>query len=308
MLDGAVILLNEVVQVLVLANLDRCRTPGVERVKRGQIGAALVHCDRFELAVLLNRLLEVTARSGLATIGALIDSSMIERRIARSPRLVVGTPAYFERAGIPKSPADLARHQAIVYARRGGGEAWLFSRSGSEVAVAISGRLRVSAAEGMRTAVSGGMGLAVASRWMFSPELASGTAQAVLTDWELPPIDLWAVFPAGSRRRAAACSSKSSNRRWRRANPQRRNDGGRAGAPVLTNRGRRSERRLADRRAAVDVQRLPRHEARVVRQQERDRRGEFVGLAEVPYRDCGKMAPLAFAARRIVRSARAPPR
>lgn len=32
---------------------------------------------------------------------------------------------------------------------------------------------------------------------MFSPELVDGTAQAVLTDWELPSIDLWAVFPAG---------------------------------------------------------------------------------------------------------------
>ena len=49
----------------------------------------------------------------------------------------------------------------------------------------------------MRTAVVGHMGLAVASEWMFAPELASGTVQAVLTDWTLPPIDLWAVFPSG---------------------------------------------------------------------------------------------------------------
>jgi DNA-binding transcriptional LysR family regulator len=32
---------------------------------------------------------------------------------------------------------------------------------------------------------------------MFSPELASGKVVAVLTDWALPPIDLWAVFPSG---------------------------------------------------------------------------------------------------------------
>jgi len=30
-----------------------------------------------------------------------------------------------------------------------------------------------------------------------APELANGTVQAVLTDWTLPPIDLWAVFPSG---------------------------------------------------------------------------------------------------------------
>ncbi len=41
------------------------------------------------------------------------------------------------------------------------------------------------------------MGLAIASAWMFGPELASGAVKKVLTDWSLPAIDLWAVYPAG---------------------------------------------------------------------------------------------------------------
>jgi DNA-binding transcriptional LysR family regulator len=130
-------------------------------------------------------------------MGSLDDSAMTARRIAQSRRLVVGTPAYFAEAGLPKTPADLSQHQVIVYSLRGGGESWAFSQQGKEVAVVVSGRVSVSAAEGIRTTVLGGMGLAIASEWMFSPELADGTVQAVLTDWELPPIDLWAVFPAG---------------------------------------------------------------------------------------------------------------
>jgi DNA-binding transcriptional LysR family regulator len=131
-------------------------------------------------------------------MGTLDDSAMTARRILRGRRLVVGTPRYFAEAGIPKTPADLSRHQAIVYSMRGGGESWSFSSSdGTEIAVAVSGRVSVSAAEGVRTAVLGHMGLAVASEWMFSPELADGTVQAVLTQWALPPIDVWAVFPSG---------------------------------------------------------------------------------------------------------------
>jgi DNA-binding transcriptional LysR family regulator len=130
-------------------------------------------------------------------MGSLADSAMTARRIGRSPRLVVGTPGYFSRSGVPMTPADLSHHQAIVYSQRGGGETWTFTQDGSNVDVTVSGRVRVSAAEGMRTAVLGGMGLAVASRWMFSPELASGEVQTVLTDWTLPPVDLWAVFPSG---------------------------------------------------------------------------------------------------------------
>ncbi|MFM0649749.1 LysR family transcriptional regulator [Paraburkholderia bryophila] len=131
-------------------------------------------------------------------MGTLDDSTMTARRILRGRRLVVGTPRYFAEAGIPMTPAELSRHQAVVYSLRGGGESWSFSSSdGSEVAVTVSGRVAVSAAEGVRTAVLGHMGLAVASEWMFSPELADGTVQAVLTQWTLPPIDVWAVFPSG---------------------------------------------------------------------------------------------------------------
>jgi DNA-binding transcriptional LysR family regulator len=32
---------------------------------------------------------------------------------------------------------------------------------------------------------------------MFLPELKSGQVRAVLTDWRLPPCELWAVIPAG---------------------------------------------------------------------------------------------------------------
>ncbi|MEI6002383.1 LysR family transcriptional regulator [Paraburkholderia bengalensis] len=130
-------------------------------------------------------------------MGSLDDSTMTARHIAQSRRLVVGTPAYLAEAGVPKTPAELSQHQVIVYSLRGGGESWAFSQQGKEVAVVVSGRVSVSAAEGMRTTLLGGMGMAIASEWMFSPELADGSVQAVLTDWELPPIDLWAVFPAG---------------------------------------------------------------------------------------------------------------
>ncbi|CAB3775340.1 hypothetical protein LMG29542_08722 [Paraburkholderia humisilvae] len=67
---GAVILVHDVIQVLVLAYLDRCRPPGVERLECGQIGAAFIHANRVGLTVLVNRLLKVAARSGLVTMGA----------------------------------------------------------------------------------------------------------------------------------------------------------------------------------------------------------------------------------------------
>ena len=129
--------------------------------------------------------------------GSSLNSSLTARRIASGRHVVVGTPAYFERTGKPTAPGDLAAHQAVIYDQEGGGRDWTFQRDDAEIAVTLKGRLRVSAAEGVRAAVLANAGIAVASEWMFSPEIADRTVQMVLQDWELPRIDLWAVFPAG---------------------------------------------------------------------------------------------------------------
>src|SRR5207244_3525844 len=47
-------------------------------------------------------------------MGRLPDSTMTVRRLARCKRLVLGTPTYFDRAGIPTTPAALSQHQAVV--------------------------------------------------------------------------------------------------------------------------------------------------------------------------------------------------
>jgi DNA-binding transcriptional LysR family regulator len=66
--------------------------------------------------------------------------------------------------------------------------------------------LRVTAAEGVRAAVLADVGLTIASEWMFSPELRSGAVRAVLLEWSLPPLDLWAVLPTG---RAATAKARA---------------------------------------------------------------------------------------------------
>ena len=73
-----------------------------------------------------------------------------------------------------------------------------------EVSVTVHGRVRLSAAEGLRAAVLADMGLTIASDWMFAEELANGRVRKVLQDWNLPPIDLWAVFPTGRMASAKA--------------------------------------------------------------------------------------------------------
>ncbi len=128
-------------------------------------------------------------------MGELADSSAVARKIATGARCVVATPDYLARTGMPQTPADLAHHHALVYSQLG--DTWVFRQGKTEESVTVRGRLRLSAAEGVRAGVLADMGLAVTTEWMFAPELASGAVRRVLPEWTLPTIDLSAVFPSG---------------------------------------------------------------------------------------------------------------
>jgi DNA-binding transcriptional LysR family regulator len=137
-------------------------------------------------------------------MGTLSDSSLTARRIGQSRRLVLGTPAYFDKAGVPLSPTELAGYQAIIYDQSGHGETWAFERGAVTTSVTLRGRIKTNAAEGIREGVLSGLGLAVATEWMFAGELGSGAVSTVLQDWTLPSVDLWVVFPTGRQASAKA--------------------------------------------------------------------------------------------------------
>lgn len=131
-------------------------------------------------------------------LGEQADSELIARRLGRCACRVLGSPAYLATRGEPQSPRDLQEHELVIYSPRPGlGQQWSFQRGEERVEVSGRGRLTVSAAEGMRAAVLGGLGLGIASEWMFAPELASGEVVALLPQWQLPRLELWALLPAG---------------------------------------------------------------------------------------------------------------
>ena len=128
-------------------------------------------------------------------LGVLPDSALVARKLAEAQMLVVASPVYLARKGVPRTPTDLLKHDGIIFTNMG--EDWVFQRGNSETQVRIPRRLTFSAAEGVRAAVIAGLGFTVSSRWMFAPELESGEVVPLLQDWRLPPDNLWVIFPSG---------------------------------------------------------------------------------------------------------------
>ena len=137
-------------------------------------------------------------------VGQLVNSALTARKIAQCERRVIGTPSYFKAAGVPRIPADLVRHQVIIYEQPLGGPTWIFRQGATEASVSLGGRVRLNTTVGVRKCVLADLGLAIASEWMFAPELKAKTVKTVLTDWSLPPVEAWAIFPAGRQASAKA--------------------------------------------------------------------------------------------------------
>jgi DNA-binding transcriptional LysR family regulator len=155
------------------------------------VNIELIVNDRF--VNLVEERMDLALRTGRLT-----DSSLTVRKIGVARPRVMASASYWQAHGIPKTPEDLLAHECIVLQRDGRLiNEWLFRKAAFERQMKTGGRLKVSAAEAMRDAVLSGLGIAVVSEWLFSPELASGAVESVLDDWELPVQDLWAVFPPG---------------------------------------------------------------------------------------------------------------
>ena len=57
-------------------------------------------------------------------IGALAESGLIARKLASDSLVVCGSPDYFERHGVLRTPTDLAHHNCLVYTYSKSGEEW----------------------------------------------------------------------------------------------------------------------------------------------------------------------------------------
>jgi DNA-binding transcriptional LysR family regulator len=133
--------------------------------------------------------LDVSLRVGLPD-----DLSVIARKVLSTPRIVCGSPAYFERHGIPAHPEDLKQHNCIRLVRgRRLNDSWFFQENGRRFEVTVSGTLTTTSGEVMHDWVRAGRGLALKASWDLLPELSDGTIVQCLESFWCDEIDLFAI-------------------------------------------------------------------------------------------------------------------
>lgn len=136
-------------------------------------------------------------------IAALSDSSLRARSLCGIRRPLVGTPAYFERHGRPRHPAELEHHECLIYTYTASPDHWRFDHPEQGTFTAkVSGRLRSNNGDSMNAALVAGQGLALQPEFLVWQALADGVLEEVLPEWSAPPIALNIVTPPGKLRPA----------------------------------------------------------------------------------------------------------
>jgi len=130
--------------------------------------------------------------------GDLPDSSLVARRIAQTSIVLVATPQYLSRHGLPESPDDLNRFRCVVFIERGSVQPWRFGPGPNARRVIPTGIFRTSDLEQMRVGVLEHLGIAQAPAWLFAAELREGTVIRLLTNLERT-VPILAVRPASRR-------------------------------------------------------------------------------------------------------------
>lgn len=124
------------------------------------------------------------------------DSSLIARKLGSSQRLVCGSPSYFKKRGVPRTPDDLRKFNCLVNSTLPPRDQWQFSVPGGETTVVrVAGTMHSNVADALRMAALSGLGLVLLPTYMVGQDIRKGRLQAVLTDYVPSPLEIHAVYP-----------------------------------------------------------------------------------------------------------------
>ena len=123
--------------------------------------------------------------------------SLKARKLGDFRSLVVASPDYLARRGVPQVPADLAGHDCIIDTNRRAPRRWELGSEAAPAGVTVQGRFLVNSARVAVELAGQGQGLAFAPRFVIREALASGRLVQVLTDYPGEAVLLNAVYLEG---------------------------------------------------------------------------------------------------------------
>jgi DNA-binding transcriptional LysR family regulator len=185
---------------------------------------------------------------------ALEDASYIAQPLTKAPQVLVASPGYLEKRGVPQSPPDLARHNCLVHSLKSPTNIWRFTGPDGESSVRVRGSISSNFGEALKYAALLGHGISMHPYYMVSEDLAAGRLEVVLPQYEPLSLDIYVIFSSRQNLPVRVRTFIEFLKEWARtppawALPARRSGAG-SGAPRPTPKPRPARGRAVGTRRA----------------------------------------------------------
>ncbi|QOR37153.1 LysR family transcriptional regulator [Billgrantia diversa] len=128
--------------------------------------------------------------------GSLPDSGLHAKKIASHQRFVCASPLYLNRHIEPKHPRELSDHNCIILRQNEDTYGnWSFSKHDEVHHVRVRGTLSSNDGESVLSWTLRGHGIAIRAEWDIYHHLKEGQLIRLLSEYQLPNADIYAVYP-----------------------------------------------------------------------------------------------------------------
>ena len=128
-------------------------------------------------------------------VGPVDEPDAIVRRVTGTPLVCVGSRRYFEHHGMPKTPAELVKHNCLLYSGLIESTDWPFVGPEGPFSVAVRGNLSSNSVETIRAGVLAGVGIGLFARVSLADELRHPDVISILEDFIGDSRDVSLIWP-----------------------------------------------------------------------------------------------------------------
>ena len=131
-------------------------------------------------------------------MGPYVRTSASSKRLFKISRRIVASSDYLSKHPTIKDPKHLSDYDWMALPQVHGGGLLLHKSGSEDVTIKLEPHMSANDASALYRLARAGAGLAVVPEFLAFDDVAAGVVEFVLPDWELDPIDVFAVWPSNA--------------------------------------------------------------------------------------------------------------
>lgn len=118
------------------------------------------------------------------------NSNITVRKLAETRRILVASPSYLARQGIPQTLEQLSQHKFLLYTYINKPSELHLTRNGETQVVKVRSGLQANDGQILRAAALDGLGILVQASSLIYDDVEAGRLMPLLDEWDLPRLSI----------------------------------------------------------------------------------------------------------------------